>query len=123
MDAAQWPADYRERLERAAHGARAASASLREVGATATSPRGEVSVTVNAGGLVDDVTLTPAARRLEADALSVLIVATAREAQRPAGDPDAPLGAMNPTERPLSALDGAGVGVLTPMISFLEELA
>ncbi|ROP35168.1 YbaB/EbfC family nucleoid-associated protein [Saccharothrix texasensis] len=85
MDPAQWLADYRERLERAAQGARAASASLREVGATATSPRGEVSVTVNAGGLLDDVTLTPAARRLEADALSVLIVATAREAQRLAG--------------------------------------
>jgi hypothetical protein len=38
-----------------------------------------------------------------------------------AGDPDAPLDAMNSTERPLSALDGAGVGFLTPMISFLEE--
>lgn len=38
-----------------------------------------------------------------------------------AGDPDAPLGALNSTERPLSALDGAGVGFLTPMISFLEE--
>ncbi|WP_033440494.1 YbaB/EbfC family nucleoid-associated protein [Saccharothrix sp. NRRL B-16314] len=85
MDPAQWLADYRERLERAAHGARAASASLREVGATATSPRGEVSVTVSAGGLLDDVTLTPAARRLEADALAVLIVGTAREAQRLAG--------------------------------------
>lgn len=86
MDATQWLADYRQRLERAAHGARSASASLREVGATATSPRGEVSVTVNAGGALDDVTLTPAARRLEADALSVLIVATAREAQRLAGE-------------------------------------
>ncbi|WP_181320047.1 WXG100 family type VII secretion target [Saccharothrix carnea] len=38
-----------------------------------------------------------------------------------AGDPDAPLGAMSSTERPLSALDSAGVGFLTPMISFLEE--
>ncbi|MER5267556.1 hypothetical protein ABTZ99_36215 [Actinosynnema sp. NPDC002837] len=38
-----------------------------------------------------------------------------------AGDPDAPIGTMNSTERPLSALDGAGVGFLTPMISFLEE--
>ena len=38
-----------------------------------------------------------------------------------AGDPDAPIGALNSTERPLSALDGAGVGFLTPMISFLEE--
>jgi DNA-binding protein YbaB len=85
MDSAQWLADYRERLERAAHGARAASASLREVGASATSPRGEVTVTVNAGGVLDQVTLTPAARKLEVDALAVLIVATAREAQRLAG--------------------------------------
>ncbi|WP_211348054.1 WXG100 family type VII secretion target [Saccharothrix texasensis] len=38
-----------------------------------------------------------------------------------AGDPDAPIGTMSSTERPLSALDGAGVGFLTPMISFLEE--
>ncbi|MCC8246099.1 WXG100 family type VII secretion target [Saccharothrix luteola] len=38
-----------------------------------------------------------------------------------AGDPDAPIGAMTSTERPLSALDSAGVGFLTPLISFLEE--
>ncbi|GGP55703.1 YbaB/EbfC family nucleoid-associated protein [Saccharothrix coeruleofusca] len=85
MEPAQWLADYRERLERAARGARAASAGLREVGATATSPRGEVSVTVTAGGVLDRVGLTPAARRLEVDALALLIVSTAREAQRLAG--------------------------------------
>ncbi len=82
MDPAQWLADYQDRLERAAYGARAAAASLREVGATVTSPRGEVTVAVNAAGLLDDVTFTPAARRLEADALAKLVVATAREAQR-----------------------------------------
>lgn len=38
-----------------------------------------------------------------------------------AGDPDAPLDALTSSERPLSALDSAGVGFLTPMISFLEE--
>lgn len=82
MDPAQWLADYQERLERVAYGARTASASLREVGASATSPRGEVSVTVNAAGLLDQVTLAPAARRLEADVLAALITATAREAQQ-----------------------------------------
>lgn len=82
MDSAQWLADYRERLERVAHSARSASASLAEVGATATSPRGEVTVTVNAGGVLGDVALTPAARRLDVDTLAVLIVSTAREAQR-----------------------------------------
>lgn len=49
MDPAQWLADYQERLERVAYSARSASASLAEVGASATSPRGEVTVTVNAG--------------------------------------------------------------------------
>ena len=82
MDPAQWLADYQDRIERAAYGARAASASLREVGASVTSVRGEVTVTVNAAGLLDQVTLTPAARRLEVDALAALIVATAHEAQR-----------------------------------------
>ncbi|WP_216216833.1 YbaB/EbfC family nucleoid-associated protein [Amycolatopsis aidingensis] len=82
MDPAQWLADYRDRLERAAHGARQARDSLREAGATARSPRGEVTVSVNAGGALDELALTPAARKLEADALAGLIVSTAREAQR-----------------------------------------
>lgn len=82
MDPAQWLADYQERLEKAAYGARAASASLAEVGASATSPRGEVTVTVNAAGVLGDVALTPAARKLDVDTLAMLIVSTAREAQR-----------------------------------------
>lgn len=38
-----------------------------------------------------------------------------------AGLPAAPLGTLGSTGSPLSALDGAGVGFLTPMVSFLEE--
>lgn len=82
MDPAQWLADYRDRLERVAYGARAASASLREVGATATSPHGEVTVTVTAAGGLEQVKLLPAARKLEADTLAALIMSTSREAQR-----------------------------------------
>ncbi|HEX6361079.1 YbaB/EbfC family nucleoid-associated protein [Actinophytocola sp.] len=82
MEPAQWLADYRDRIERVAYNARAASASLREVGASVTSPRGEVTVTVNAGGGLEQVRLTPAARKLETDALGALITATSREAQR-----------------------------------------
>jgi DNA-binding protein YbaB len=82
MDPAQWLADYRDRLERVAYSARAASASLREVGASASSPRGEVTMTVNAAGGLEHVALTPAARKLEADVLAALIVTTSREAQR-----------------------------------------
>ena len=86
MDAGQWLADYQEHLERVAYNARAASASLREVGARATSPRGEVTVSVNAAGVLQDVSLTPAARKLEAETLAALIVATSRDAQRLAGE-------------------------------------
>ena len=82
MDPAQWLADYQERLERVAYSARSASASLAEVGASATSSRGEVTVTVNAAGVLGDVALTPAARKLDVDTLAMLIVGTAREAQR-----------------------------------------
>ncbi|MFD4668988.1 YbaB/EbfC family nucleoid-associated protein [Lentzea sp. NPDC058450] len=82
MNSEQWLADYRERLERVAYNAREASASLNEAGAKATSPRGEVTVTVNAGGVLGDVALTPAARKLDVDTLAMLIVSTAREAQR-----------------------------------------
>ncbi|MFC4852929.1 YbaB/EbfC family nucleoid-associated protein [Actinophytocola glycyrrhizae] len=85
MDPAQWLADYRDRLDRVAHSARAASASLRGVGASAASPRGEVTVTVNAAGVLEHITLTPTARKLEADVLAALIVATSREAQKLAG--------------------------------------
>lgn len=82
MDPAQWLAAYQDRLERVAYGARAASASLREVGASATSPRGEVTVRVNAAGGLEHVALTPAARKLEADTLAALIMTTSREAQK-----------------------------------------
>ena len=39
-------------------------------------------MTVNAGGVLGDVALTPAARKLDVDTLAMLIVSTAREAQR-----------------------------------------
>ncbi|WP_197319921.1 YbaB/EbfC family nucleoid-associated protein [Saccharomonospora sp. NB11] len=85
MDAAAWLADYRGRLERIAEGARQASETVAQIGATATSPRGEVTVSVNAGGALQGVKLTPMARKLEAEALADLIVRTAQEAQRQAG--------------------------------------
>lgn len=82
MDPAQWLADYRDRLERAGRGAGQARESLRAAGATAKSPRGDVTVSVNAAGALEGLSLTPMARKSEADALAGLIVATAREAQR-----------------------------------------
>ncbi|WP_024874077.1 YbaB/EbfC family nucleoid-associated protein [Saccharomonospora piscinae] len=82
MDAAQWLAGYRDRLEHAADGARRASESLRDTGASVRSPRGEVTVSVNAAGALTGLTLTPAARKLECDALAALILATTGQAQR-----------------------------------------
>lgn len=86
MDSAQWLAQYDDRLSRTAANAAAASENLGNACGRATSPRGEVTVTVNAGGVLDDVTLTPAARALEADQLARLIVTTARQAQQAAGE-------------------------------------
>ncbi|MCT2582345.1 YbaB/EbfC family nucleoid-associated protein [Actinophytocola gossypii] len=83
--ARDWLADYDARLTRAAEGAEAASAGLREVGGTASSPRGEVTVSVGASGALEDLRLTPAARALEADALARLILNTARQAQHAVG--------------------------------------
>ncbi|AXB42795.1 YbaB/EbfC family nucleoid-associated protein [Amycolatopsis albispora] len=58
--------------------------NLSQVGGSATSPRGEVSVSVGAGGALEDLRLTAAARSLEADQLARLIMTTARQAQREA---------------------------------------
>lgn len=85
MDSAQWLANYDKRLAQAATSAEVVSASLRQAGGWATSPHGEVAVTVGAGGALEDLRLTPAARRLESEQLAQLILATARQAQRMAG--------------------------------------
>lgn len=82
MDSARWLAGYEDMLARTAAGAAAASQALRDVGGHATSSSGEVTVTVGAGGVLDDVALTPAARDLDTDELARLIVATARQAHQ-----------------------------------------
>ena len=86
VDSARWLAEYNDRLTKAAAGAEAASAGLRQAGGRATSPRGEVTVAVNAAGALEDLALTPAARRLEVEQLARLIVETAHQARRAAGE-------------------------------------
>ena len=81
MDPAQWLAGYRQHLASTAANARAAGDSLGQVSGHARSPHGEVEVQVSASGALTDLTLTPAARRLEADRLAQLILATTRAAQ------------------------------------------
>jgi hypothetical protein len=85
MDAEQWLAQYDKRIAEVAAQAKEAGERLRKVGGTATSPRGEVTVRVGAGGTLADLTLTPAARTLESDELARLIVDTTRRAQLSVG--------------------------------------
>jgi fructose-1,6-bisphosphatase/sedoheptulose 1,7-bisphosphatase-like protein len=81
MEPEQWLAQYDKRLNDIAARANEAGARLRQVGRTATSPRGEVKVTVGAGGALEDLVLTPAVRRLESDELARLILDTTRRAR------------------------------------------
>jgi len=85
MEPEQWLAQYDKRLNDIATRANEAGARLRQVGKTAISPRGEVTVTVGAGGALGDLTLTPAARRLESDELARLILDTTRRARYAVG--------------------------------------
>ena len=81
MDPEQWLAQYNKRIAEIATRAKKADSHLREVGGTAPSPRGDVTVRVSAGGALEDLTLTPAARALEADELARLIVDTTKKAR------------------------------------------
>jgi hypothetical protein len=81
MEPEQWLAQYDKRLNDIATRANEAGARLRQVGRTVASPRGEVKVTVGAGGALEDLVLTPAARRLESDELARLILDTTRRAR------------------------------------------
>jgi YbaB/EbfC DNA-binding family protein len=85
MEPEQWLARYDKRLTDIATRASEAGARMRKVSRTATSLHGEVTVTVGAGGALDDLTLTPAARTLEVDELARLILDTTRKARRAVG--------------------------------------
>lgn len=85
MDPEQWLANYDRRLARVAADAQAAEASLRQIGGVAASPRGEVVVKVGPSGALEDLTLTAAARAMEADQLARLILATSQQARSVVG--------------------------------------
>jgi hypothetical protein len=81
MDSEQWLAHYDKRLTEIATRAKEAGERVRQVGGTATSPRGEVAVRVGASGVLEDLTLTPESRTLESDELARLILDTTRRAR------------------------------------------
>lgn len=85
MDPEKWIAQYDEKLKQAAARAEQADKALREVGGSATSPDGEVTVRVSASGATEDLVLRPGARDLEPEYLARLIMETTRQAQRDAG--------------------------------------
>jgi DNA-binding protein YbaB len=85
MDPQQWLLEYDETLKEAAAKAEQADKALREVGGTATSGNGDVTVRVTAGGATTDLILRPGVRDLDPDALANLILDTTRKAQRDAG--------------------------------------
>jgi len=86
VDPAEWLANYNHKIARIAENARATQESLRDACGQASSRYGEVEVRVAPNGALRDLKLTAAARELDADRLAELILATARQAQRAAGE-------------------------------------
>jgi len=82
MDPQQWLALYDKRLDEVAARAKEAGECARQVGGTAISPRGEVTVRVGASGVLEDLTLTPETRTLESEELARLILDTTRKARQ-----------------------------------------
>ena len=82
----EWLARYDETLKQAAAAAARTDKALRQVGGTATSPDGQVTVRVNASGATVDLVLRPGARDVEPEQLARLILRTTRQAQDQVGD-------------------------------------
>jgi DNA-binding protein YbaB len=85
VDPEKWLAQYDEKLKAAAAQAEKADKALREVGGSATSPDGEVTVRVNASGATEGLVLRPGVRDIEPEQLARVILETTRQAQRDVG--------------------------------------
>jgi hypothetical protein len=85
VDPQQWLQQYDEKLQAAAARAEQADKALREVGGSATSPDGDVTVRVSASGATTGLMLRHGVRDLEPDQLAKVIMETTRKAQRDAG--------------------------------------
>jgi len=85
MDPEKWFAQYDEKLQAAAASANKAEQALRDVGGSATSKDGEVTVRVTASGALAELVLRPGVRDLEPEQLARVIVETSKHAQRDAG--------------------------------------
>lgn len=85
MDPEKWFAQYDEKLQAAAASANKAEQALKEVGGSATSKDGDVTVHVTAGGALSELVLRPGVRELEPEHLARVILETSKQAQRDAG--------------------------------------
>src|SRR5262245_16455925 len=85
MDPEKWFAQYDEKLQAAAASANKAEQALKEVGGSATSQDGQVTVRVTANGGLSDLVLRPGVRDLDPEHLARMILETSRQAQRDAG--------------------------------------
>ncbi|WP_436493544.1 YbaB/EbfC family nucleoid-associated protein [Actinokineospora sp. HUAS TT18] len=83
-DPEQWLAQYDEKLKQAAANAQKADKALREVGGTATSQDGEITVRVSASGATTGLILRPGVRDVEPEHLARQIMELTRQAQREA---------------------------------------
>jgi DNA-binding protein YbaB len=86
MNPEQWLAQYDEKLKQAAAGAAKADKALREVGGSATSQDGEITVRVSASGATTGLVLRPGVRDIEPEHLARQILELTRQAQRAAGE-------------------------------------
>lgn len=84
MKPEQWLAQYDEKLQAAAKSAQKADQALREVGGSATSSDGEITVRVSANGATTGLVLRPGVRDLEPEHLARTIMEVTRQAQRDA---------------------------------------
>jgi DNA-binding protein YbaB len=81
MDGRGWLASYEERLKEISDRAQRAQQELAGVEATATSPGGAVTVTVDPAGALRSLVLAEAADDLTREQLAAAVLATARQAQ------------------------------------------
>lgn len=84
MDPQEWLQQYDEKLKAAAAKAEQADKALREVGGSATSPDGDITVRVSASGATTGLVLRPGVRDVEPEQLARAILEITRQAQRDA---------------------------------------
>jgi DNA-binding protein YbaB len=82
----QWIAQYDETLKQAAANAERTDKALKQVGGTATSPDGDITVRVNASGATTELVLRPGVRDIEPEQLARLIMRTTQQAQADVGE-------------------------------------